>query len=206
MTSIINDLQNPTIICPADVNVTADANSCAATGVSLGTPVVNDNCGVDSYSNDAPSAFSVGTTTVAWTVTDNAGLTNTCQQNVTVNPSVIPDVEVVTLSDNCQSGDNGSQTILSWTITKTSGIGNWNYTYSINDGATIVATGSKTDFAGSYDVVEYAVDNEAGIDKTFSITISDVSDSCGTGETNTVNNSDTVTLFGLPATSNIQSN
>ncbi len=205
-TVLVEDAIDPTITCPSNVIVYSDANSCLATGVSLGSPVVSDNCGIASISNDSAEPYAIGSTIVTWTVTDVGGLTATCQQIVNVNPSVIPDIEVLALSDNCQSGDDGTQTIISWTINKIAGVGNWNYSYVINDGVSDVASGSKTGFSGSYDVVEYTVDNEAGTDKTFTITISAASDSCGTGETNTVNNSDTVTLFGVPLTSDINSN
>ncbi|MCX6235921.1 MAG: HYR domain-containing protein, partial [Bacteroidetes bacterium] len=88
----VNDNQNPTISCPANVTVNADLGQCYATNVSLGTPVTLDNCGVASVTNNAPSQFPVGTTTVIWTVTDNAGNTATCQQLVIVtdnqNPSI----------------------------------------------------------------------------------------------------------------------
>lgn len=51
--------------------VSADANSCDATGVTLGTPVTSDNCsGTITVTNDAPSVFPVGNTTVTWTAKD----------------------------------------------------------------------------------------------------------------------------------------
>ena len=40
------------------------ARLCAATGVSLGTPVTSDNCGIATVSNNAPTSFPVGGTTV----------------------------------------------------------------------------------------------------------------------------------------------
>jgi hypothetical protein len=65
------DNTNPTIIAPAAV--TANANSsCVAFNVNLGSPVTADNCSVASVSNNAPSVFPIGTTTVIWTVTDAA--------------------------------------------------------------------------------------------------------------------------------------
>jgi hypothetical protein len=74
----------PTITAPADVSVNADAGSCSASGVVLGTPTTADNCGVASVTNNAPSSFPVGTTQVTWTVTDKSGNTATDVQNVTV--------------------------------------------------------------------------------------------------------------------------
>jgi len=84
------DNQNPTITCPASVTVNADNGACAATGVSLGTPTTGDNCGVASTTNNAPSSFPVGTTTVTWTVTDVNGNSATCTQDVTVVDNQAP--------------------------------------------------------------------------------------------------------------------
>ena len=78
------DKTKPTITCPPTVTVAADKNSCYAIGVALGTPITSDNCTVASVTNDAPAAFSIGNTTVTWTVTDAAGNTASCTQLVTV--------------------------------------------------------------------------------------------------------------------------
>ncbi len=88
-TITVNDVTAPTINCPANVNAFTNTG-CTATGVALGSPVTGDNCGVASITNNAPSAFPLGSTTVTWTVTDNAGNTNTCAQTVTVIDNVPP--------------------------------------------------------------------------------------------------------------------
>ncbi|MBB4800211.1 gliding motility-associated-like protein [Flavobacterium nitrogenifigens] len=101
---IIKDTQKPSITCPATVVVSADANSCTATGVTLGTPVTSDNCsGTVTVTNNAPSSFPIGNTTVTWIATDAAGNTQTCTQTVTVNdtqkPSIICPATVVVSTD-----------------------------------------------------------------------------------------------------------
>ena len=79
------DAENPTITCPADLtSVPTDTGACYATNVSLGTPTFGDNCPGATVSNDAPAQFPKGTTVVTWTVTDAAGRTATCTQQVTV--------------------------------------------------------------------------------------------------------------------------
>ena len=80
----LDDDIDPTILCPGPVTANTDPGLCAASGVSLGVPSPSDNCGVASTSNDAPAAFSIGDTIVTWTVVDDAGNTNTCEQTVTV--------------------------------------------------------------------------------------------------------------------------
>ncbi|MDC8005194.1 M36 family metallopeptidase [Aureisphaera galaxeae] len=91
-TVTVTDDEDPTIACPGDVTVSADAGSCEATGVSLGSPTTSDNCTGETTSNDAPSTFPVGDTTVTWTVTDAAGNTATCTQTVTVTDDEDPTV------------------------------------------------------------------------------------------------------------------
>jgi len=78
------DAQPPSISCPNDITVNSDPGQTYATNVNLGQPTVNDNCGVASVTNDAPTQFPAGTTTVTWTATDVNGNSSTCHQFVTV--------------------------------------------------------------------------------------------------------------------------
>jgi hypothetical protein len=91
----------PTVVCAVDISINADINSCTASKVDLGTPSLSDNSPVSSI-NNAPAEFPVGTTVVAWTLTDNSGNTYTCSQNVAVTditpPTVITQNIKVTLS------------------------------------------------------------------------------------------------------------
>ena len=86
------DNQPPSITCPSDVTVPNDAGVCVATGVDLGVSITTDNCAVLSVVNDAAEPFTTGTTVVTWTVTDVNGLTNTCQQTVTVVDTELPGI------------------------------------------------------------------------------------------------------------------
>lgn len=99
---IVIDQTNPTITAPAGVTATANA-SCTATSVVLGSPVVNDNCGVQSVTNNAPAIFPIGLTIVTWTVTDNSGNTATAAQTVNVTDNINPTITapaVVTVNAN----------------------------------------------------------------------------------------------------------
>ena len=101
----VNDNQNPTITCPATVSVGTAAGLCTASGVSLGTPTTDDNCGVQSTSNNAPTTFTSGNTTVIWTVTDVNSRTATCSQTVTVTDSQNPTITCpATVSVNTTTG------------------------------------------------------------------------------------------------------
>ena len=88
LVTIVDNI-NPTITAPAAIN-SYIASGCSATGIVLGTPVTADNCSVASVTNNAPTSFPIGTTTVIWTVTDASGNTHTANQLVTVNDTLDP--------------------------------------------------------------------------------------------------------------------
>lgn len=90
MTVTIGDDVDPIIVAPINVNVNPNLG-CTAVGVALGTPIVSDNCTVASVTNNAPSLFPIGTTTVTWTVTDASGNTATATQLVNVVDQVAPE-------------------------------------------------------------------------------------------------------------------
>jgi hypothetical protein len=98
----------PTIIAPSDVSV--PVNALGGANVVLGSPVI----GSIAYSgltatNDAPTLFPIGTTTVTWTVVDPSGLTASATQMVTVTdvaPTIIAPSDVGVLA-NTLGGANG---------------------------------------------------------------------------------------------------
>ncbi len=91
-TVTVTDTELPTITCPANILVNSDPGVCYAAGVTLDTPVTNDNCSLASVTNDAPTQFPVGDTVVTWTVVDASGNFNTCTQTITVNSTIVPTV------------------------------------------------------------------------------------------------------------------
>ncbi|WP_194975599.1 HYR domain-containing protein, partial [Aquiflexum lacus] len=97
----------PTIAAPSDITISADAGTCAATGIDLGTPsVTGEDIPSDGISNDAPATFPVGTTIVTWNVTDGNGNTATAQQTVTVEDRENPVIAAV--SEIIRSNDSGT--------------------------------------------------------------------------------------------------
>jgi VCBS repeat-containing protein len=85
----VMDNEMPTISV-TNVSVGNSAGLCGA-NLTLAAPVTGDNCGVASVTNDHPSTYyPTGTTTVTWTVTDNAGWTKTTTQTVTVTDTEKP--------------------------------------------------------------------------------------------------------------------
>jgi hypothetical protein len=79
-----DDFEPPMISCPSDVIVTNDFCQPYASNVALGEPIVSDNCGIANVANNAPAQIPVGTSLVVWTVTDIAGNSSVCTQQVTV--------------------------------------------------------------------------------------------------------------------------
>ncbi|HQU07871.1 MAG: hypothetical protein B7X04_02260 [Parcubacteria group bacterium 21-54-25] len=87
------DTVPPTITAPA--NITKEATG-SLTPVTLGTPTVSDNLSTTTGSikvtNDTPSAFPVGTTTVTWTATDAAGNSASTTQEVGIIDTIPPTI------------------------------------------------------------------------------------------------------------------
>jgi len=108
-TVTVEDNIAPTITCPADVVITADAGQCTATNVDLGLTTTSDNCEVASITNNALEPFVLGETIVTWTVTDTSGNETTCEQKVTVTDGNLPevvcpaDVSVFVDADSCNA-------------------------------------------------------------------------------------------------------
>ncbi|HEX8337656.1 MAG TPA: Calx-beta domain-containing protein, partial [Pyrinomonadaceae bacterium] len=103
---VVIDNTAPTVTPPANVVVNADAGSCSAM-VNPGTATGSDNCavqsvvGVRSDSQGLGAPYPVGTTTIAWTVTDASGNTASADQTVTVidnqPPTITSAVAVTTM-------------------------------------------------------------------------------------------------------------
>jgi hypothetical protein len=204
-TITVEDNEDPTITCPATVEVTPDQGLCTASGIGLGSPTTSDNCHVASVTNNASEPYSMGNTIVTWTVTDDAGNSATCDQTVTVQPAAIIDIRVEDLGNSCQSGETGSTTTITWDITLVQGSNSWTYDYTINDGTTDVQTGTNVNASGNIQI-SYDMNNTTAVNKTYTITLTNVKDNCGVAETNTGNNSDVATMYGVPPTSDITTN
>ena len=186
----------PEIRCPLDKDVTTDPGKCNKTGpISLGTPVVSDNCGVASVTNNAPAVYQKGVNLVTWTVTDKSGNTRTCVQRVTVYDAEKPTITcpaniVANTGSDCTAtpvtlphpvfADNcGVIVTLKWAITgvtwgSSNGTG-INYVPTMN-----YATGVST--------VTYTAYDEAGNWQTctFTVTVKDVTPPvlvCATAQT-----------------------
>jgi hypothetical protein len=85
-TITITDNTAPVLSCPSDITVYVPLNSTATSTTVNFSASATDNCGTANVSyNHAPgSTFSVGTTPVTVTATDDVGNSSSCTFNVTV--------------------------------------------------------------------------------------------------------------------------
>jgi len=129
----VNVIDNipPTVICPEDINVNTDNNSCFAT-VNLIDPITNDNCGVVNVTNNAPSTFPVGITIVTWTVTDTNGLITNCTQKITVKDNILPTITCPIVAANYSVDLNECSYLGSFEAMATDNCAIENYTYTVD--------------------------------------------------------------------------
>ncbi len=111
---IVTDNVNPVITPPDDISVFVDDGTCTAT-MTLDDPIVTDNCGTVTITNNAPDPFLLGINKVIWVVTDESGNKSTYIQNVTVVDDEAPVIS------NCpsevlsaESSGSNCQAIVSW--------------------------------------------------------------------------------------------
>jgi len=128
-TVTVNDVQAPTVTCPASVTQLTDAGQCYAT-VTIPNPTHADNCAVTKVtwamtgatvaSSPATGINYVGTrqfnltgrtgqgiTTVTYSVYDAAGNVTTCSFTVTINDRVIPTINTQPATRFFCVGSNG---------------------------------------------------------------------------------------------------
>ncbi len=176
-TVTVEDITDPTITAPADVTVDADAGSCEATGVVLGSAITDDNCEVANVTNDAPATFPVGLTTVTWTVADNAGNTATAEQIVTVEDNEDPVIAGCPADISVTANDDYCGNTVTWSSP----------TVTDNCSVTLNGTHSSGDFfAVGTTTVTYTAEDVAGntVTCSFNVTVLDAAPPEINGDTN----------------------
>ena len=78
------DYEFPVLSVPSDIITGPDPSACIATNLDLGQATYTGGCGTISVTNDAPTEFPLGVTTVTWTLLDGNGTTVTETQQVQV--------------------------------------------------------------------------------------------------------------------------
>ncbi len=100
-TVTVEDNEAPEVTCPADVTVFTTPGSCDAVA-EWDLPMITDNCDaspeITSESHASGSTFPIGTTTVTYTVQDDAGNVSTCSFDVIVEECTgTAETETITL-------------------------------------------------------------------------------------------------------------
>ncbi|MDD2636366.1 MAG: HYR domain-containing protein [Bacteroidales bacterium] len=101
------DTSPPTINCPTiePITIENDELSYTVIGTEFDPEDYSDNCSTPSITNNynsssslANAEFNIGTTTVLWTATDEAGNSNTCSYDITINSTDITTENISGLS------------------------------------------------------------------------------------------------------------
>ena len=113
----VKDAEKPKITAPADVTINADAGKCTASGVALGTPITSDNSSVATFTSDAVEPFTLGSTTVTWTVMnwfkDNCNGTSIgTGTSLTVESPAVTTIYYANWSTDCGDSECASITIM----------------------------------------------------------------------------------------------
>ncbi|XDZ57475.1 T9SS type A sorting domain-containing protein [Flavobacterium tructae] len=155
--NLIPDLESPTIVAPVNISVNL-SSGCTATGVLLGNPITSDNCAVDSVTNNAPTAFSIGNTIVIWTVKDSNNNTATATQIVTINDVTLPTIKApasitVNTNTNCTATnillgtpvttDNCTVASVTNNAPTVFPVGNTTVTWTVKDASNNIATATQ---------------------------------------------------------------
>ena len=182
-TITVNDSTPPSISCPANVVLAANASCQAASGTHAPTSV-SDNCSSDTTwtmtgattglgsGTFGGQTLNAGVTTITYTSTDGASNSANCAFTITVNDSTPP---VITCPSNptanagasCTANvgpinpasvsDNCGSSDTTWTMTgATTGLGSGSFSGTLNLGNTTVQFKS-TDLAGNSDSCSFTV-------------------------------------------------
>ncbi|MGQ8338926.1 HYR domain-containing protein [Sunxiuqinia sp. A32] len=117
---IVVDSEDPVITgCPDNITINSDAGSCFAT-VSWTEPTASDNCTTSgniiwTKSSDPGDSFPIGTTTVDYTASDEAGNIATCSFTVTVTDDEAPVISNCPTTINKNNDTGSCNAIVSWT-------------------------------------------------------------------------------------------
>ncbi len=148
-TVTVNDIESPVISnCPTDITVSMDLGQCSA-NVTFTDPTVTDNCDgtvtpvrTDGTGLNSGDEFTVGTTTISYIATDDAGNTATCSFNITVLPdSEAPVISCTGNQSGCAvTGSTFTKTGIDWDASATENCGTASISYVLSNATTGTGT------------------------------------------------------------------
>ncbi|MCI5094575.1 HYR domain-containing protein, partial [Phaeodactylibacter sp.] len=160
---IVNDTENPTISCPADVTQTVDAGQTYATVINIAPVSSDDNCasptithaisGVTTGSGGSDASgtqFNIGSSVVTYTIEDASNNTATCSFNVEVNGNAeidVQDPDMNSLTNNASNYDFGNVDIMGGSASGTFTINNIGDIALLLDGSPTVAISGSASFS-----------------------------------------------------------
>ncbi|MEQ8704803.1 MAG: HYR domain-containing protein, partial [Phaeodactylibacter sp.] len=160
---IVNDTENPSISCPADVTQTVDADQTYATVIDIAPASSDDNCasptithaisGVTTSSGGSDASgtqFNIGSSVVTYTIEDASNNTATCSFNVEVNGNAeidVQDPDMNSLTNNASNYDFGNVDIMGGSASGTFTINNIGDIALLLDGAPTVAISGSASFS-----------------------------------------------------------
>lgn len=141
----VRDTEKPVLTVPADVQVTASAAGCFAENVALGNAGATDNTGAVTVSNDAPTTYPVGSTTVTWSAVDQYGNVAVATQQVIVASN--PALPVSGVSAAAQSWD---KVLVTWSDSPNETL--YEIRYATNEAGPYTVAGSTGEDATQFTV------------------------------------------------------
>ncbi len=186
------DAINPTIICQADI--TMSASSPAGAIVNYVTPVASDNCSATTTLTAgfaSGAVFPIGNTTVTYKATDASGNSAECSFNVNISglaPSIVCPSEAITATNE----EGKCEAAVSFAATETTGIPASTISYTEN-GNPVTSGSSFT--VGTHTIEAIAINPVGRSTCSFTITVLDTQSPVLTGVPENI----TVECDGIPA-------
>ncbi|NBC05988.1 MAG: HYR domain-containing protein, partial [Bacteroidetes bacterium] len=156
---VVNDTENPTISCPADVTQTVDAGQTYATVIDIAPASSDDNCASPTITHTISGAttgsggpdasgtqFNIGSSVVTYIIEDASNNTASCSFNVNVNGNAEIDVQdpnMNSLTSTISNYDFGNVNIMGGSASGTFTINN------IGDIALLLDGSPTIDISGS---------------------------------------------------------
>jgi len=130
----VNDNQNPSMSCPADMTATT-ASGASMASVVVPVPTTSDNCSIASITNtynagsNASDDYPIGLTTVTFIATDVGGNTDNCSLNITV----VDGSPTITCPSNISQGNDVGQCNAAVTVPQPTPGGSYPGSSIVND-------------------------------------------------------------------------